>query len=77
MTCKLNPDALMESIGIDDYVIDYEASVVYLPEAEYLKLVRYFSKNKQASEFEEGGWRWVCCERFPAGKNKYELRREG
>ena len=68
MTCKLNPDALMESIGIDDYVIDYEASVVYLPEAEYLKLVRYFSKHSTAVEFEEGGWRWVCCERFPAEK---------
>lgn len=68
MTCKLNPDTLMESIGIDDYVIDYDASVVYLPEDEYLKLVRYFSKHSAAVEIEEGGWRWVCCERFPDGK---------
>ena len=76
MACKLNPDVLMETIGIDDYIIDYEASVVYLPENEYQKLIEYFSKNREAIEIEEGGWRWVCCERLPDEKNKYELRRD-
>jgi len=56
---RLNPNILLETIGVDNYQVDYEASVVYLPEAEYLKLVRYFSKHSTAVEFEEGGWRWV------------------
>lgn len=57
---RLNPNILFETIGVENYQVDYEASVVYLPEAEYLKLVRYFSKHSTAVEFEEGGWRWVC-----------------
>ena len=56
---RLNPDVLLETIGIENYRIDYEALVVYLPENEFKKLAVYFSKHSTAVEFEEGGWRWV------------------
>lgn len=55
---ELNPTALLEALGIDDYAVDYETNSVYLPEKHYYKLVEYFSKSKMSHAIIKGGWRW-------------------
>lgn len=54
---------LLETLGIDDFRIDYDEGVIYLSANEFLRIAEYFSKSPLSKEFEEGGWRWVCCER--------------
>lgn len=62
MLKKICPINVLETLGIDNYSLDYETHSVYLTEQEYRKIAEYFGKSQISSEFEEGGWRWVCCD---------------
>jgi len=55
---ELQPAKLLETLGIDDYAIDYENFVVYLSEEEYLRIADYFEKSRMSQAIEIGGWRW-------------------
>lgn len=55
---RIDPETLLDSVGIDNYRVDHEASAVYLPEKEYNKLAEYLSKSQMSCEMEYGGWRW-------------------
>jgi len=55
---KIDPEILLETLGIDNYRIDYDKLKVYLTPEEYSKLAKYSGKSLRSSELEYGGWRW-------------------
>ena len=58
MMLRIDPETLMETLGVDNYRIDYDELKVYLTPEEYRKLARYSDKSLRSSELEYGGWRW-------------------
>lgn len=55
---ELDPCRVLETLGVDNYRLDYEKKVVLLPLQSYRKAASYFFKSLCSTAFEEGGWRW-------------------
>jgi hypothetical protein len=55
----IDPEKLLNTLKITDYMIDYEVFTVYVKKKQAGKLWRYFEKHAYAKNFKAYGWKWV------------------
>jgi len=54
-----NPSVMLESLGINEFCIEYETKTITLPEHEFFKAVDEFERSPLCSSFTWAGWTWV------------------